>query len=110
MRNLFNSTVFAVLIGLFCLGSIVQASVGFKQNGTPVGAAGAINNNNGVNWSWDGFTLTINGLNWQNVTGIQISQINWTGANILNSGVNWESVRVANGNTSSSINWQAFGV
>lgn len=53
------------------------------------------------------------GINWDDIKAVTGKSINWTNANILlgvNGGVNWESLRTSFGNTSTSINWQAFGV
>ena len=110
MKKIFTSTVLSVLIGIVALCSMVYAEVGIRHGGVLQFESADIDLGTGLNWENIQGVAFIHGVNWQNVTGISISQINWTGANILNSGVNWESVRVANGNTSSSINWQAFGV
>ena len=112
--------VFAVV----ALGAVAYAQLAVKVNGQQIGVAGAVNVASGVNWTFDGFTLNVNGVNWANVTnvntnqinwngfsGVNLANVNWVGANILAAtGVNWENLRGANGNTSTSVNWQAFGV
>lgn len=59
------------------------------------------------------FAGGISGVNWQAVPQSNTTGINWSGADILvgsNGGVNWSSLRTSFGNTSTSVNWQAFGV
>lgn len=55
-----------------------------------------------VNWTYSGSVLTLNGTNWQNISGVNLSQVNWTNAFIPGSGINWSSVTGAN---TSMINW-----
>ena len=62
----------------------------------------------GTNWqSIAGFSP---GINWYAVPQSNTSGINWVGADITHSGINWSDLRTSFGNTSTSVNWQAFGV
>ena len=126
----------AASIVTVCAGSAL-ATVGFKTvSQSYTSEVTDMQFDAGTNWSYNGSILTVYGVNWQNISGSNLNQVNWTNANIgpsginwqqikganlsqvnwvgsnilANSGVNWQALRVANGNTSSSINWQAFGV
>ena len=70
--------------------SLSFAAVSYKVNGTQVGTAEAINvlpGHSGINWNFDGFTLTANGVNWTDIksmasVGGDHSGINWTSMGI----------------------------
>ena len=57
--------------------------------------------------------MTFGGINWDAIKVNLGRGINWTDAYItagIAGGVNWASLRASFGNTSTSTNWQAFGV
>lgn len=111
--------IFAAML-IFSGAWCVYADVTIKKdnNAPPVGRFEIINIKTGGSGilSSLGEILTLDetnltGVNWQSLNSIGVAGVNWTAANInASQGVNWESLRIANGNTSTSINWAAFGV
>lgn len=98
------------LLAVTSICGLAYADLAVKQNGVQFGVAGAINNAGGINWSFDGFNYTVNGVNWQNVTLIAQNStgVNWQSLDPNTGAVNW--VVISNGATAANIVcWKSNG-
>lgn len=75
-----------VLISIMAFGTMSYAQVAFKRSGTQYGVAAALNTvaASGVNWAFDGFNLTDQGVNW---VAAHVLDTSYGG----HSGINWQS-------------------
>lgn len=81
-----------LLASTVVIGSLSYAAVGVVvNNSTQLGAAGNVNVGGNVNWSYDGFNLNMNGINWNNVQlfGQSLSGVNWQSIDTNTGSINW---------------------
>ena len=83
MRKIILSTL--VIVAVVAFGLFAYAAVGMQQNGTSIGTATDISNNNVLTITYNGSTYSITGINWVAVHALDTS---YGG----HSGVNWTSL------------------
>jgi hypothetical protein len=76
MKNVIVSIL--LVVAVMALGAIAYASVAVKSNGTQVGVAEAINvvNTGTTTTSFDGYNLTLSGVNWTSANQVTSANVN----------------------------------